>query len=47
MRWIFPGLMLVSNFGAALVYGWQGEYRRAAYFIASAVCVLAVAWDRR
>jgi hypothetical protein len=47
MTWIFPIVMILANVGAAIVYGLQGEYRRMVYFLASAVCVFAVAVQGR
>ena len=45
MLQLFPMLMIASNFGAALIFLWQRDYRRFAYFTASAICVLAVAQE--
>ncbi len=44
---IFPLIMIALNFGAAILNGLQHDFRRALYFLASAVCVLAVSWDGR
>jgi hypothetical protein len=43
MSWIFPVVMILANIGAAVVCGFRGEFRRMIYFLASAVCVFAVA----
>lgn len=42
---VFPLLMIALNVGAAIVNGLQQDFRRALYFLASAVCVLAVSWE--
>lgn len=44
---VFPLMMIALNVGAAIVSGLQRDFRRALYFLASAVCVLAVSWDQR
>jgi hypothetical protein len=44
---LFPLVMIALNFAAALVSGWNRDYRRSVYFLASALCVLAVSWDQR
>lgn len=44
---VFPLLMIALNVGAAVMSGLQRDFRRALYFLASAVCVLAVSLDRK
>ena len=44
---IFPLMMIVLNFGAVIVSGQQRDFRKALYFLASGVCVLAVSFDGR
>jgi hypothetical protein len=39
---LFPMLLLAGNVGAAVCYAAAGDYRRTAYWIASAVCIAAV-----
>lgn len=41
---IFPTLLLLLNVGAALVSVGARDYKRAAYWIASAVCIGMVAF---
>ncbi len=40
----FPALLLVLNVGAALVSASARDYKRAAYWLASAVCIGMVAF---
>jgi len=35
---IFPLMMIALNFGAAVAAGYQRDYRRALYFLASGLC---------
>jgi hypothetical protein len=39
---VFPVLLLLCNLGAAAVYAADGDYRRAAYWAASSICIAAV-----
>ncbi len=39
---LFPLLLIACNAGAALAYLWAGDWKRAIYWAASSVCVLAV-----
>jgi hypothetical protein len=39
---VFPVVLLLCNLCAAAVYAAEGDYRRAAYWAASSVCIAAV-----
>lgn len=39
---IFPALLIILDFGAAVVYGTQGDIRKTVYWIAAAVLNIAV-----
>ena len=39
---IFPVLVLACNLGSAICYAVSGDFRRALYWVASAICIAAV-----
>ena len=39
---IFPSLLIAMNFGAALVYGLQGNVKKVIYWIAAAILNITV-----
>lgn len=39
---IFPLTLIVIDCGAALVYGWEADWRRAVYWFAAAVLTACV-----
>jgi hypothetical protein len=45
IRYLFPGLLFLINMGAAAIAYSQGNPRKGTYWIASAVCIAAVASD--
>ncbi|MGH6631127.1 MAG: hypothetical protein ACRELS_16980 [Candidatus Rokuibacteriota bacterium] len=40
----FPAALIVLNLGAAVVYGYEGDWRRAVYWLSAAVLTVTVAW---
>jgi hypothetical protein len=42
VKFVFPVVLLICNLGAALVYAADGDYRKAAYWAASSICIAAV-----
>ena len=42
MKHLFPCLLILLDIGAAVVYGCQGDIRRAVYWIAAAVLTVTV-----
>ncbi|MDP2410384.1 MAG: hypothetical protein Q8M26_08865 [Pseudolabrys sp.] len=42
MRYVFPGIMMVASFGAAVVYAFECDWRRAVYWTAATVLTAAV-----
>ncbi len=44
VKFVFPLVLLFCNLGAAGVYAAEGDYRRAAYWAASSVCIAAVSF---
>lgn len=42
VKFVFPVVLLLCNLGAAVAYAAEGDYRRAAYWAASSVCIAAV-----
>ena len=45
-RLVFPAVLLVCNLGACVVSASRGDYRRAVYWFASAICVAAVSFEK-
>jgi hypothetical protein len=41
---IFPGVLLLCNLGSAIAYSIAGDWRRAAYWAASTVCIASVSF---
>ena len=39
---IFPSLLIAMNFGAAIMFGVQGDIRKVVYFVAAAVLNITV-----
>lgn len=39
---IFPSVLIAMNFGAALVYGLQGDVKKVIYWIAAAILNITV-----
>lgn len=39
---VFPALLFVCNLGAVIVCAAAGDWKRAAYWAASSVCIAAV-----
>ena len=39
---IFPSLLIAMNFGAAFVYGLQGDVKKVIYWIAAAILNITV-----
>lgn len=39
---IFPTALIVLDFAAAFVYGWDGDIRRTIYWIAAGVLTITV-----
>lgn len=44
VKLVFPLVLLLCNLGAAAVYAAEGDYRRAAYWAASSICIAAVSF---
>lgn len=42
MKYIFPILLIVLDLGAAVVYGFDGDIKKAIYWVAAAVLNAAV-----
>jgi hypothetical protein len=42
LKTLFPIALLICNLGAAAAYAVGGDWRRAAYWAASSVCIAAV-----
>jgi len=40
----FPVVLLVCNLGSAACYALAGDFRRALYWTASALCIAAIAF---
>lgn len=45
-RYIFPALLLLFNLGSAAVSFASGDWRRGVYWLASGVCIAAVAFSK-
>ena len=41
---LFPALLVALDLGAAVVYGIEGDWRRAVYWTAAAVLTVVVTW---
>jgi hypothetical protein len=41
---IFPSLLIVLDLGAAAVWGWDGDWRRATYWVAAAILTACVTY---
>ncbi len=41
-RYIFPCLLILADLGAAFVYGLDGDWKKAIYWIAAAVLNITV-----
>jgi hypothetical protein len=40
-----PSILFAINIGSAIVYAMAGDWKKAVYWIASAVCIAVVAAD--
>ena len=40
--WIIPSLLLTANLATAVTYVAAGDWRRAAYWAASSICIASV-----
>lgn len=40
----FPAILIVLDLGAAAVYAWDGDWRRAIYWLAAATLTACVTW---
>jgi hypothetical protein len=40
MKNVFPYILMTLDFGAAIVYGFQGDYWRAVYWISAGMLTL-------
>jgi hypothetical protein len=43
-RLIFPGVLLLCNLGSAIGYCVIGDWRRAAYWAASSICIGSISF---
>ena len=43
-RLLFPALLFAGNLGAVVACVIAGDWRRAAYWAASSVCIASVSW---
>lgn len=40
--YLMPGLIIALSFGAACIYAWHGDWRRATYWLAASVLNISV-----